>query len=860
MYFQTDCESVSINKPEPDKTMAGSYKPLAFCDECGSLRLRDVTEQLQELFIKRFAKFTVCGICKRSLGESTFQDVKKSKSVEQNESDLLSTESQTVQQVDMCTLELHAESIDGGAENQEVNNKLCVKGEHKKRASNGRKEASNQYDSVHRMSKATKNQTKNNEVKDKLCQEIGEIKQEINATDASNVTGERKVNSGQFEPVETRTRMRLSTGALTTPNYLSITTTTEDDDSSVYNPDADGDDMSDGNEQKADVDLSQNIFKHERSHDDDDSDYNPEDDMSDDNEQNKDVDLSQYIVKHERSHDANELNKKRIEYLVPELQELLIPSDNPQQLFKCKFCSATFGGQMKFQRHVVNHTSKELITMPYVCPNCGKKSQTLAKCLQHKSRHHGNKQEIMYKCTYRGCKYSFTRSQSKYFRSHLQVHQGKKGFQCKYCGGGFMTKMQLIIHQSTHASNKETLRCRFCTKTFSHRVSLNVHEKNIHINATKFKCDQCSYTASKWCRFAKHKQTHVIKGPFVCETCTRSFKYKAALETHKRAQKCNPPGQLIKPVADIDISEVTKCLDSRVVGMMGKPRSKEMPFRCKHCSLKEFRMPFVFMKHLKKFHFEFYPEIDSVLKKAFICDQCNKGYGTMEHFQNHQLIHSNLKAFKCEHPGCSKSFNTKKILFSHRQIHEERKHVCSFCGFKFARRRKLVCHEQSVHMKMKPHLCSHCGRAFAQKSERKKHEERVHLKLKKAVCDSCGLSFAAKEDLKNHSRTHTGEKPYKCDQCDYRCARLDYLHKHQRTHTGEKPYRCEHCSMAFTDRTPLVVHMRKHHAHGDLQTEETVETTTKSISTAKVEESTSESETAVVFLQAGILLQSLQSL
>ena len=191
------------------------------------------------------------------------------------------------------------------------------------------------------------------------------------------------------------------------------------------------------------------------------------------------------------------------------------------------------------------------------------------------------------------CKYSFTRSQSKHFRSHLDVHRGKKEFQCRYCGGGFVTKMALIIHRSTHASNKESLRCQFCTKTFSHRVHLKFHERNVHINATKFKCDQCGYTAGKRLRLERHKQTHVNKGPFVCETCTHRFKYKAVLERHKRAQKCKPPKKL-KPVPDIDISEITKYLDSRVVGMMGKPRRIEMPFRCKHCSLKEFRTPIVF--------------------------------------------------------------------------------------------------------------------------------------------------------------------------------------------------------------------------------------------------------------------------
>ena len=403
--------------------------PLAFCDECGSLRLRDVTEQLQKLFINRIAKCNECGICKRSLGESTSQDLKKSKSAEQNESDLFSTE--TVQQTDKCTSELYVESVDGGAENQEVNNKLCVKVEHKIHASDAStvncitKEDKNRYESVYGMSKAAKNQAKNQEVKDKLHQKVGKNKQKKDAANASKVNGKRKMDSDQFEPVQTRKRTRLSTGALTAPtriksvqtrietvqariepvqtriepvqtrrrtgaltrpSYRSITTRTEDGESS--------DALTTPNYRSITTTTEE----------DDDSDYNPDaagDDMSDNNEQNEDIDLSQYIVKDEKSHDANELNKKRIEYLVPELRELLIPSHDPQQLFKCKFCSATFGGQLKFQRHVVSHTGKELIKMPYACPDCGKKCPTLARCLQHKLCH-GNKHEFMYKCTYTG--------------------------------------------------------------------------------------------------------------------------------------------------------------------------------------------------------------------------------------------------------------------------------------------------------------------------------------------------------------------------------------------------------------------------------------------------------------------------
>ena len=64
--------------------------------------------------------------------------------------------------------------------------------------------------------------------------------------------------------------------------------------------------------------------------------------------------------------------------------------------------------------------------------------------------------------------------------------------------------------------------------------------------------------------------------------------------------------------------------------------------------------------------------------------------------------------------------------------------------------------------------------------------------------------------MTQHSRIHSGEKPFACHHCAKTFAQRGHLTEHQRVHSGEKPFACSDCGKTFAHRGNLTVHARVH--------------------------------------------------
>ncbi|OCT85282.1 zinc finger and BTB domain-containing protein 41 [Xenopus laevis] len=294
------------------------------------------------------------------------------------------------------------------------------------------------------------------------------------------------------------------------------------------------------------------------------------------------------------------------------------------------------------------------------------------------------------------------------------------------------------------------------------------------------RCPKCDKVFDRVGKYESHTRVHTGEKPFECDICHQRYSTKSNLTVHRKRHNNE---------TEIHRKKKHKC------PFCNKP----------HASRK------TLSKHVKRFHPENAQEFLSLKRiksDGWKCDVCNKSFTRRPHLEEHMILHSQDKPFKCTY--CEEHFKSRFTRLKHQEKFHLGPFPCNICGRHFNDTGNMKRHIEYTHGGKRKWTCFICGKSVRERTTLKEHL-RIHSGEKPHLCSICGQSFRHGSSYRLHLRVHHDDKRYECDECGKTFIRHDHLTKHKKIHSGEKAHQCEECGKCFGRRDHLTVHYKSVH-------------------------------------------------
>ena len=325
-------------------------------------------------------------------------------------------------------------------------------------------------------------------------------------------------------------------------------------------------------------------------------------------------------------------------------------------------------------------------------------------------------------------------------------------------------------------------------------------------------------------------ERRITMPPASCKLCHAKFRYRMCLvrhlkTNHKDVIDLNNLHSYISYDSDDNISKVYKTLFSEgddigeanlsmasdssnpISGM--DPENDALKDGSAETSLTSIETSYDLTSGL-----DFDPEkatiiVDDALKRRFLCHLCKKSFDRQYRLKRHLQVHNpNRQKIRCD--LCTKSFTRQDSLEAHiKAAHSKlRPYVCTYegCNKAYSNSSQLLQHSR-LHTGGKPYQCTFCDKSFAFANEHKEHVRDMHTNSTSHKCSYCHKIYSSEEELSLHK---TKEHRVECEVCNKTFSRLAYLEVHIKVHEGNGKFNCSSCFKSFDNESNYRQHIKVH--------------------------------------------------
>ena len=370
-------------------------------------------------------------------------------------------------------------------------------------------------------------------------------------------------------------------------------------------------------------------------------------------------------------------------------------------------------------------------------------------------------------------------------------------FACSGCWGFFKDMKKLDRHKEI-TQNKPCVmlrqnKCGDCNKSFKTEDLLESHKNNCKPRV----CPICGILCINKKKLIKHGLCHKT---FVCSSCLIVFKNMILLNRHVNQKRC----VMFRTNKCENCSKRFKTKDRLVT----HKNSCQKPSVCLTCG-KVCQSQNKLTNHMVSHNNE----------RAHCCNVCEASFKRDGDLRLHLKIHSGQKDFECS--DCDETFITSSALITHKVTHNEmRPFSCDICGLTFKLKGTLKKHTLVHEEREKTYVCSICEKAFHVKANMRYHEK-THSNDSPYKCPVCGSCYGQISYLKTHlDRCHNNQDEvmaFKCLICNKGYPKNYLVNRHMKIHKVKisskpvHPHQCDKCDKSFKKRYTLIKHRQRDH-------------------------------------------------